>query len=58
MFITLNNVRIARKEEDGTWTPLQPRWKVTKARTIEVHVRLYESDGVILPYPRGRQFGR
>jgi hypothetical protein len=53
-YITFNNVRIARQEEDGTWFTLAPGWKVTPAGSIEVHVQLNNGDGVVLPYRWGR----
>jgi hypothetical protein len=53
-FITFNNVRIARQEEDKTWTALEPGWSVANAGTIEVHVQLNGGDGVVLPYRWGR----
>jgi hypothetical protein len=49
-FITFNNNRIARLEQDGTWFTLQSGWKVTNAGSIEVLVQLNEGDGVILPH--------
>jgi hypothetical protein len=53
-YITFNNVRIARQEEDGTWFTLTPGWKVTPAGSIDVHVQLNNGDGVVLPYRWGR----
>ena len=53
-YITFNNVRIARQKEDGTWFTLAPGWKVTPAGSIEVHIRLNNGDGVVLPYRWGR----
>jgi hypothetical protein len=52
-FITFNNVRIARRDEDGTWWALQPDWKVTPVDPFHVLIQLKESDGVVLPYRGG-----
>jgi hypothetical protein len=37
-YITFNNVRIARRVEDGTWMVLQPGWKVTPVGTVAVRI--------------------
>jgi hypothetical protein len=54
-FITFKGVRIARREENGTWFALEPGWTVTPAGMSEVHIQLNGSDGVILPYRLGKR---
>jgi hypothetical protein len=54
VFITFNNVRIARRAKDGkAWASLEPGWKVTSVGSSEVHVRCNDCDGVILPFRGG-----
>ena len=52
-YITFNNVRIARQQEDGTWRAMEPGWKVTKASAIDVRVQHDDGENVVLPFRAG-----
>jgi hypothetical protein len=52
-YITFNNVRIARREEDGTWMVLQPGWKVTPVGTVAVRIQQNDDKSAIMPFRGG-----
>jgi hypothetical protein len=52
-YITFNNVRIARQEEDGTWMAVEPGWTVTKTGPVDVRVERAGREGVTLPFRAG-----
>jgi hypothetical protein len=52
-YITFNNVRIARREEDGTWMPLQPGLTVTAVGTMAVRIQQSDKDAAIMPFRGG-----
>jgi hypothetical protein len=54
-FITFKGVRVARREEDGTWFTFEPGWTVTPAGMSEVRIQLNGRQGVILPYRVGKR---
>jgi hypothetical protein len=52
-FITFNNDRIARREENGSWSSMKHGWRVTPVGKSEVHVQLNDSDGVVVAFRGG-----
>jgi hypothetical protein len=53
-YITFNNVRIARREEDGTWRALEPGWKIAPVGTVAVRIQRNDEKSVIMPFRGGR----
>jgi hypothetical protein len=52
-YITFNNVRIPRREEDGTWMTLQPGWKVTPVGAVAVRIQQNDDKSAIMPFRGG-----
>jgi hypothetical protein len=52
-YITFNGLRIARRERNGTWWPLENGWKVDTVGPATVRVRYNENAGMVLAFRGG-----
>jgi hypothetical protein len=52
-YITFNNVRIARREQDGTWMVLEPGWKIGSVGTVAVRIQRNDERSEIMPFRGG-----
>jgi hypothetical protein len=53
MYITFNDVRVVRRQEDGTWMAFQPGWKIAAVGTVAVRIQRDDEKSVIVPFGEG-----